>query len=105
MNAYAAVAAVLGFLAAAHIRATATVGGAHLSIPLLWLLAAGVLLILAAAHTRATATVGAAHLSVPVLWLLAAAVVLALAVVVLALWRAIMQDGGFWLTVAPAGAT
>ena len=73
MNAYAAVAAVLGFLAAAHIRATATVGGAHLSIPLLWLLAAGVLLVLAA--------------------------------VVLALWRAIMQDGGFWLTVAPAGAT
>ncbi len=72
MNAYAAVAAVLGFLAAAH--------------------------------TRATATVGAAHLTVPLLWLLAAAVVLALAAVVLALWRAIMRDGGFWLTLSPAGA-
>ena len=70
MNAYAAVAAVLGFLAAAHTRATATVGGAHLTVPLLWLLAAGVLLVLAA--------------------------------VVLALWRAIMRDGGFWLTPRPA---
>ena len=48
MNAYAAVAAVLGFLAAAHIRATATVGGAHFTVPLVWLLVAGAVLFLAA---------------------------------------------------------
>ena len=70
MNAYAAIAAVLGFLAAAH--------------------------------TKATATVGATHLAIPLLWLLAAAVVLVLAAVVLALWRAIMRDGGFWLAAQPS---
>ena len=49
MNLYAAIAAVLGILAAAHTRATATVGATHLSVPLIWLLAAAVVLALAAA--------------------------------------------------------
>lgn len=44
-------------------------------------------------------------LAVPLLWLLAAAVVLVLAAVVLALWRAIMRDGGFWLTPRPAATS
>jgi hypothetical protein len=56
-------------------------------------------------HTKATATVGTAHLTIPLLWLLAAAVVLALAAMVLIVWRAIMRDGGLWLTVKPAVAT
>ena len=46
MNFYAAVAAVLAVLAGAHIRATVTAGGAHRSVPLLWLLAAAVVLVL-----------------------------------------------------------
>ena len=47
MNAYAAIAAVLGYLGLAHTRATATIGGAHLTLPALWLLAAAVVLALA----------------------------------------------------------
>ena len=46
MNAYAAIAAVLGYLGLAHARATATVGGAHLAASGLWLLAAAVVLVL-----------------------------------------------------------
>ena len=52
-------------------------------------------------HTKATATIGAAHLTIPLPWLLAAAVVLALAALVLIVWRAIMRDGGLWLTPRP----
>lgn len=47
MNACAAIAAVLGILTAAHTKATATIGGTHLAVPLLWLLAAAVVLALA----------------------------------------------------------
>ena len=47
MNAYAAVAAVIGWLTFAHTKATATIGGAHLAAPGLWLLAAAVVLALA----------------------------------------------------------
>ena len=72
MNAYAATALIIGWLTVAHTRATATVGGTHLSIPLIWLLAL--------------------------------AIVLALAFAVLILWRAIMRDGGLWLTPRPASA-
>ena len=49
MNAYTAIAAVIGWLTFAHTRATATLGGAHLTVPALWLLAAAVVLALAAA--------------------------------------------------------
>ena len=48
MNVYGAIAAVFAVFAVAHTRATATVGGAHLTVPLLWLLAAAVVLALAA---------------------------------------------------------
>ena len=53
--------------------------------------------------SRTTATIGGAHL--PALWLLAAAVVLALAAVVLWLVRSIARDGGWWLAMAPEGAS
>ncbi len=66
---------------------------------------AAVVGILAAAHTRATVTVGATHAAFPMLWLLAAAVVLALAAMVLIVWRAIMRDGGLWLTPRPTVAS
>ena len=49
MNVYAVVAVVAGYLGLLHTRATATVGGAHLTLPALWLLAAAVVLALAAA--------------------------------------------------------
>lgn len=48
MNAYAAIAAVIAWLTMAHTRATATIGGAHLTLPALWLLAAAVVLALTA---------------------------------------------------------
>lgn len=47
MNAYGAIAVVFGVIAAAHTKATATAGGAHLTVPLLWLLVAAVVLVLA----------------------------------------------------------
>lgn len=46
MNAYAAIAAVFGYLGLWHARATATIGGAHFTLPALWLLAAAVVLAL-----------------------------------------------------------
>ena len=48
MNVFYAIAAVLGYLGLWPARATATVGGAHLTLPALWLLAAAVVLALAA---------------------------------------------------------
>ena len=48
MNAYAVIAAVIGWLTFAHTKATATIGGAHLTLPALWLVAAAVVLALAA---------------------------------------------------------
>jgi hypothetical protein len=47
VNAYAAIAAVLGYLGLLHTRATATVGGVHLILPALWLVVAALVLILA----------------------------------------------------------
>jgi hypothetical protein len=49
VNLYAVIAAVLGYLGLARAQATATLGGAHLTLPALWLLAAAVVLALAAA--------------------------------------------------------
>ena len=48
MNVYGAIAAVFAVFTVAHTRATATVGGAHLAVPMLWLLAAAGVLALAA---------------------------------------------------------
>lgn len=47
MNIYYVLAIVVGWLVAAHTRATATIGGAHLVLPALWLVAAAVVLALA----------------------------------------------------------
>jgi hypothetical protein len=47
VNLYAVIAAILGYLGLARTQATATLGGAHLALPALWLLAAAVVLALA----------------------------------------------------------
>jgi hypothetical protein len=47
MNIYSVIAVVLGVFGAAHAKATATIGGAHLTVPLLGLLTVAVILALA----------------------------------------------------------